>query len=243
VEPRKTYTRLTTEFVDSLRSSNPNTPHCVILIGSVARGTETSQSDLDLLVLSDRDIRVPRTDPQLHVQFVREGLFREKLRAGDDFAAWCIRFGVPVISSEAWLSLANSPEATIWPEWRKKVVHAARRLLLATTMLDTEDKDAAAEETLYAASHTARAILLNARIFPLSRPEMIQQLQDGGHQPLAEILKQLIYMRVTKRELRRTQFYIKKLLVDLDRKTYRDYVTARRRVILDKLKRSSKALH
>jgi hypothetical protein len=243
VESRKTYTQLTTEFVDALRGSNPQLSLCVILIGSVARGTQTSQSDLDLLVLSDSDIGVPQTDPQLHVQVMREDLFREKLRAGDDFAAWCIRFGVPVVSSEAWLFLANSPEANIWPEWRKKVVHAARRLLLAMTMLDAEDKDAAAEETLYAASHTARAILLKAQIFPLSRPEMIQQLQDGGHQPLAEILKQLIYASSTKRELRRAQFYIKKVLVDLDRRAYRDYVTARRRVIQDKLKRSSRALH
>lgn len=242
MEPPKNYTQLTSGFVTALRSANPDLPLCVVLIGSVARGTETSQSDLDLLVLSNADIVVPRTDPQLHVQFVKEDSFVERLQSGDDFAAWCIRFGVPMIPSDAWLALAKSPVANVWPDWRRKVTHAARRLLMAASMIDVADKEAAAEELLYAASHTARAILLKNQVFPLSRPEMIQQLREHGtHQPLAEILKQLIYENATEHDLRRARLYIKKLLVYLDRKAYQEYASARRRVLLNKSKKNSRS--
>ena len=234
----KTYTHITSEFVDALRSANPEVPVCVILIGSVARGTATLQSDLDLLVLSSSHIRVPRTDPQLHVQFVNEVSFREKLEAGDDFAASCIRFGVPVIPSETWMVLCSSPEANVWPDWRKKVDHAMRRLLLAATLLDTDDVDASVEEMLHAASHTARAILLKDHIFPLSRPELLQQLRGIGHQHLAERLNELMYKNLTERELRRAQLYVKKLLLHLDRQAYRNCIATHRQAKLAKLKQS-----
>lgn len=185
-----------------------------------------------------RGIRSP-TD-RLHVQSIREGTFREKLQVGDDFAGWCVRFGVPLLTSKGWLAIVNSPDAELWPDWRKKVTHAARRLMLAATMVDAGDDEAAAEETLYAASHAARAMLLKSGVFPLSRPEMVQQLQEAGHRSLAELLKQLIYGTTNERQLRRAQLYMKKLLVHLDKITYGDYVNMRREVLLSKRRRAGR---
>ncbi len=231
-------TRLVTDFTTELRALNPERDLNVILVGSVARGTETLQSDLDLLVVSDAEIRLPAPRGRLHVQWFTEDAFREKLRSGDDFAAWCVRFGVPLISSAAWTSIINSTEAEAWPEWRKKVTHATRRLFLATAMLDAGDLDASAEETLYAVSHTARALLLRQGAFPLSRPEMVQQLAESGHQALGEQLKELIYGTANERRLTRTHFYVKKLLVHLDKTTYRNYVSERRKILQAKRRKS-----
>jgi len=137
--------------------------------------------------------------------------------------------------------LCNSPEVNVWPDWRKKVVHALRRLLLADSLQGTGDVDAAVEEMLHAASHTARAILLKAHIFPLSRPELIQQLHGIEHQPLARILNELIYENLTDRELRRAGLYVKKLLLHLDRHAYRNCIAMHRQTKLRKVKQSARS--
>ena len=57
-------------------------------------------------------------------------------------------------------------------------------------MLEVEDSDAASEEFLFAASHIARATLLRAGVFPLSRPELPSQLKavDPNLARLLELL-------------------------------------------------------
>jgi uncharacterized protein (UPF0332 family) len=211
----------------------------IILIGSVARSTHTSQSDLDLLVVGDQSPVVERHPNRLHVQALTTKQFVERLRAGDDFAAWCVRYGVPLVASSGWLKIVSSSDAAIWPDWHKKIRHAARRLTLAATLLETGDMIAAAEEMLYAASHTARAILLKRGIFPLSRPEIIRQLREAGHEHLGTVLQDLSYEEPTKAELNRDLLYIKRLLVYLDRPLYREFVKQRRKHLLAKKGRLS----
>jgi nucleotidyltransferase-like protein len=234
-----TYTSLTQDFVRELSSANKEMPISVILIGSVARSTHTSQSDLDLLVISDRPPLVERHPDRLHVQALTTQQFAERLRAGDDFAAWCVRYGVPIVTSKPWLDIVSSAEAAIWPDWHKKVRHAARRLTLAAALMETGDIAAAGEEMLYAISHTARAILLKGRIFPLSRPEIISQLRETNHERLAKILEDLSYEVPAKAALNRDLSYIKRLLVFVDRPAYREFVQSRRRHLLAKKNRGS----
>lgn len=234
-----TYTSLTQDFVREVTSANKDTQISVILVGSVARSTHTSQSDLDLLVISDRPTVVERHPDRLHVQALTTQQFMERLRAGDDFAAWCVRYGVPIVTAKPWLDIVNSPEAAIWPDWHKKVRHAARRLTIAGALLETGDIAAAGEEMLYAVSHTARAILLEARIFPLSRPEIIIQLREADHERLARILEDLSYQEPTKAALNRDLLYIKRLLVFMDRPAYREFAQSRQQRLLAKKNRSS----
>jgi hypothetical protein len=227
VPPELTYTSLIQDFIRDVRSSNKDAELAVILIGSVARSTHTSQSDLDLLVVGDQLPVVERHPDRLHVQTLTTKQFTERLRGGDDFAAWCVRYGVPIVNSTSWLAIVDSAEAAIWPNWRNKVLHAARRLTLAAALLRTGDIPASCEEMLYAASHTARAILLKNRIFPLSRPEIISQLGDAGYKHLGKVLEELSYQAPSREALNRDLLYIKKLLVFLDRPIYREFVRSR----------------
>lgn len=229
-----TYTSLVQDFIRDVRSSNKDFEIAVILIGSVARSTHTSQSDLDLLVVGDKPPVVERHPDRLHVQALTTRQFADRLRAGDDFAAWCVRYGVPIVNSPSWLNIVGSSEATIWPDWHNKIRHAARRLALASTLLQTSDVTASAEEMLYSASHTARAILLKEGIFPLSRPEIINQLRDTGHERLGKVLEELSYQVPTRQALNRDLLYIKKLLVFLDRPVYSEFVRSRRHHLLAK---------
>ncbi len=234
-----TYTSLIQDFVRGVCSANKDIHIAVILIGSVARSTHTSQSDLDLLIVGDQPPVVERHPDQLHVQRLTTQQFADRLRAGDDFAAWCVRYGVPIVASKPWLDIVSSSEAAIWPDWHKKVQHAARRLMLAAALLETGDITAAGEEMLYAVSHTARAILLKNRVFPLSRPEIISQLREAGHERLAKVLQDLSYEVPTKQALSRDLLYIKRLLVFIDRRAYGEFVQSRQRRLLAKKNPSS----
>jgi hypothetical protein len=229
-----TYTALTQEFVRAVCSANEGSELSVILIGSVARSTQTSQSDLDLLVVGETPPVVKRHPDRLHVQTLTTKQFADKLQSGDDFAAWCVRYGVPLLASSGWLQIVSSPNAGIWPDWHKKVRHAARRLTLVSTLLETDDLGAATEEMLYAVSHTARAMLLKAGVFPLSRPEIIGQLNETGRERLAMVLQELIYGESTKQTLNRASRYVKRLLIDMDRASYHEFVSLRRQHLLAK---------
>ncbi|HEY6768900.1 MAG TPA: HEPN domain-containing protein [Candidatus Sulfotelmatobacter sp.] len=143
------------------------------------------------------------------------------------------------MTSEEWLAIVSSSDAVIWPDWRKKIRHAARRLTLAATLLETGDLEAAAEEMLYAVSHTARAVLLKNGIFPLSRPEIIGQLRDSGHEHLGTLLQDLSYREPTRVALNRNLLYIKRLLVHMDKPAYREFVRLRHQRLRAKKGRSS----
>jgi len=232
------YTSLTQDFVQAICSANEGRQIAVILIGSVARSTHRSQSDLDLLVVGGQVPVVERHPDRLHVQALTTHQFEERLRAGDDFAAWCVRYGVPLVTSSDWLKIVSSSDAATWPDWHKKIRHAARRLTLAATLLETNDIAATAEEMLYAVSHTARAILLKNGVFPLSRPEIISQLPEVGHERLARLLQDLSYEKPTRAVLKRGLLYVKRLLVYLDKPAYQEFVRLRREHLLAKTGRS-----
>lgn len=225
-----TNSEIVSAFLAALNRESPAEATAVLLIGSVARSAATMESDLDLLVLTEQEVVVDRTSGRLHVQFMLELDFLERLRKGDDFAAWCARFGIPVQPGPIWTRILQSPEAKNWPDWRQKIDHASRRLLLANELMALGDEAAATEELLYAVSHVARALLLKEDRFPLSRPEMVRQLADAGHRDLSTVLEDLVARRCPTPRIRQGIQYTKKLLVYLDRDRYEAYVRARREV-------------
>lgn len=204
-----------------IAQSNPKVSFVAILVGSVARGTDSERSDLDVVLLSATPLQVKGCDPIAHVQAFMYDSFAEKLRTGDDFAAWCVRLGVPILGDlKKFQAIASSVDASIWPDWKHKVPHATRRLILAEDMRLIGDSSAASEETLYAAAHIARAILLRAGVFPLSRPEMVAQLDRENHVVLAELLRRLVLHDEEPRFLNRAVRYLKRVLIDLDKATF-----------------------
>lgn len=193
----------------------------VVLVGSAARGRATEESDIDLLVIGERRPRSMSDLPRYHVQVASETDFMRNLALGEDFEAWCVRFGLPLYDNGLWSRIKQSPEAAGWPRWQAKIPHAIRRLLMATALVEMGDADAASEETVYGLGHIARGLLLKSGVFPLSRPELAEQVKGLGYSHLAELheeLRRSSNARLSR--LRLAQRYSKKLLVHLDRKEY-----------------------
>lgn len=106
--------------------------------------------------------------------------FLHNLRLGDDFESWCVRLGVTLSDGRGcWAAILASEESKQWPRWELKVLHGARRLFLADSLLKMGDNTAASEELVYALGHIARGLLLKSGIFPLSRPELAEQLRQN----------------------------------------------------------------
>ena len=206
--------------IEAMTASNPSVEFAAVLVGSVARGTSTERSDIDVVFVSEQRLRRPRCSAHVHAQLFVANEIRRKLRAGDDLASWCVRFGLTIVDPGIWTTITTGPEATVWPDWKLKIAHAARRLILASQLIQVGDLTAASEEALYASTHTARAILLRAAVFPLSRPEMVEQLKTTGHPSLAKLLRQLLDEEEDRRFLCRTLGYLKRLLIELDRAAY-----------------------
>ena len=165
----------------------------VVLVGSCARGVTNSRSDIDILVLCDDRNRIRLKRPgDIHLQQDSRSRFLKRLKEGDDYPAWALRFGIPIHDPGGWWAEQAASEAATphWPDWRAKLEHARKRTRMASGLLEVEDSDAASEEFLFAASHIARATLLRAGVFPLSRPELPSQLKavDPNLARLLELL-------------------------------------------------------
>jgi predicted nucleotidyltransferase len=227
-------TKATAEkFVKKISQENSHVPFDAILIGSVARGTQTSHSDIDLVVVAEKPLHVEYYEP-FHLQLMTAVQFLQRLHDKDDFACWAIRFGVPMTQSGIWETIRHSADAAQWPNWKTKISHSAKRLALASELFSAGDAEAAKEETFYAVSHAARAILLRYDVFPLSRPEMVEQLRTIGQSALGETMASFWVNNHKTFNLQRTQYYLKKFLFSADRDTYKEAVLDRRRMSASK---------
>jgi len=200
----------------------------VVLIGSAARGCRTEHSDIDILLISTEKITSLPLISGYHIKFETEADFMRRLAAGEDFEAWCVRLGVPLVDRAVW-SRIKAVAVDVWPRWELKVLHGVRRLLLASQLSEMGDLFAAKEELVFALGHIARGLLLKTGTFPLSRPELAGQVRSLGYVHLADLHERLrIGETPSPEEITLALLYSKKLLVYLDRTTYariaKDYV-------------------
>jgi hypothetical protein len=192
----------------------------IVLVGSAARNLLTDESDIDLMLIGTTRPAVPKSFPGFHIQSSSVAEFLRNLQSGEDFEIWCVRLGIPLYDDGQWARIVASDEAKQWPRWELKVSHGARRLFLAGNLLEMGDNEAAAEELVYTLGHIARALLLQAGVFPLSRPELAGQLRALGYPHLATVHEQLRGFEVNSRLVVRALAYSKRLLCHLDRRVY-----------------------
>jgi predicted nucleotidyltransferase len=201
-------------------SQSINADCAVVLIGSAARACRTENSDIDILFVCS--VRVPAIPviSGYHIKFSTEADFLRRLNAGEDFEAWCVRYGVQLLDRKAWERIKSS-SANVWPRWDIKVVHGIRRLFLASELSKMGDREAAREELIFVLGHIARGLLLKNGRFPLSRPELAEQVNELGYPELAALHERLRNADLPcETDISLALNYSKRLLIYLDRATY-----------------------
>ena len=161
----------------------------LLLVGSAARRTRIEpSSDLDLVVLGDADL--PPAPVGIQIRQTTTSEFEDRARAGDDFSQWALRFGIPLHGRREWGELVRRlGDGLPWPDQRVNVARAEARIADAGALLEMGDLDAAQEQVYFAISQVARARLLEAGVFPRSRPELAGQVGQLGDSQLAEALR------------------------------------------------------
>lgn len=162
----------------------------IVVVGSAARDVPQS-ADIDFILIFntfkpnfysppiDVDIRAyKRTDVQ------------KLLSKGHDLLGWAIRLGCAVFERDNyWKNLCEAwHNRLIMPSLEEINARVAKSEKLYHDLCNIGDKDAAEEQLITILTHMARASLIKSGVFPASRPELQDQLQEIGEQEIAQKL-------------------------------------------------------
>lgn len=165
----------------------------VALTGSTARGRRTPTSDVDFLVVGPRP-RMEESTMEVDLRALTTDELMSRLRAGDEYVQWALRFGCIVYDTGVFREAAQVLIRTgAWPDAERKRHHAKTLLDLATRIVDSGDRDAAEEASRASLTALAHWILLANRVFPLSRDELSDQILELGSFDLAAALYRSIH--------------------------------------------------
>ena len=186
-------------WVTTLIRESPGDPDtlAVVLYGSAVRSVG-EPADVDLLLIrraSWRDADIP-FDVDLRV--FEETEIETRIRLGDEVLGWALRFGVPLFERDAfWSGLVERWNGRLpLPSADAADERADRAQRAADGLRQAGDVDAAEELRLAALTQHARSKLIRAGVFPLSRPELPEQLIRIGESQLAAELDPFVVARM-----------------------------------------------
>jgi plasmid stability protein len=169
----------------------------VALTGSTARGQRTEFSDLDYHVVGPR-FKTTDLAGEIDVYIGRPEHFWAKLRGGDDFVQWTLRFGCILEDDGVFRAgLRAIEEELIWPDAGLQFARLSAMCALAERLVAMGDRDAAAEQLRALLTSLARGLLLDAGVFPLARRELPGQLREVNQPLAAAALAQAIDARLS----------------------------------------------
>ena len=166
----------------------------IVAYGSAVREVRSS-GDVDLLYVFSGDGNSRRHSPmdvELR-EFAAENV-DERIASGDEVLGWSLRFGVPLFEGDGyWTRLkARWTGRLPFPPAAAAEERAARAFKVAEGLAAGGDEDAARELRLSALTQQARALLIRRGRFPLSRPDLPQQLRAVGELEFASEFQALL---------------------------------------------------
>ncbi|MFL5539478.1 MAG: hypothetical protein ACJ8J0_10825 [Longimicrobiaceae bacterium] len=188
------------EWVEAFVRDGGDDPRicAIVAYGSAVRDVRSS-GDIDLLyVVSGDGIRedIPPMDI-VELRCFSAETVDERIANGDEVLGWSLRFGVPLFERDGyWTRLkARWKDRLPFPSADAAEERAARAFKVAEGLAAGGDEDAARELRLSALTQQARARLIRCGVFPLSRPELPQQLASIGEREIASELESLLAER------------------------------------------------
>jgi predicted nucleotidyltransferase len=169
----------------------------VVVYGSAVRDVSES-SDVDLLCVYAVDEMVFDAPPMdVDLRAFQSDTVDERVASGDEVLGWSLRLGIPLFERDGyWTRLQASWTGRLpLPSAAAAEERAARALNASAGLSAGGDEDAARELRLSGLTQRARARLIRSGVFPLSRPELPQQLGSIGERGLASELHALLSAR------------------------------------------------
>lgn len=163
----------------------------VVIFGSSVRPVSESY-DLDLLYLfreKPPNFRPPPIEVDLRAYEIQK--VPRLLEAGHDLLTWALRFGRAIFERDSiWTNLKRDWQDKVpFPDSSVARARAAKSFALLKELEQVGDTDAAFEQWVTYLTHVARAELIDARVFPGSRPELVGQLELIKKRELANDLR------------------------------------------------------
>ncbi len=176
----------------------------IVGIGSAIRSAHHPGSDVDFLIITDIDAEPDSSRPiDVDLCMFRGTEVDQKLRECDDLLGWALRFGRTIFDrNEYWASLCERWAGQLpLPSPEISIARARRFERFAEELVSMGDLDAALEQVVGMLTHRSRANLLQARIYPASRPELPEQLRKIGEPRLADWLERALRHHQIARDL------------------------------------------
>lgn len=193
------------EWVNDFLASaeNDHSILAVIAVGSSVRPNVESV-DLDLLVVRDAPPRPASAPIEVDVREYQSDTVQQRICEGHDLLGWAVNYGVLLHEKHGyWTSILNQYAGKVpLPSATSAVKRAEKAQIHLENIAAAEDFDAAAEQLITVLTHVARARLINAGVYPQSRPELPGQLRVLGDIHLAEDFEKALSHRAEPDRLR-----------------------------------------
>jgi len=177
--------------------------YAIILVGSASRMV-SQVADIDFIVVySNEKPTFYRPPMDVDIRFYDRNKISKLLSDGHDLLGWAIRLGCVVYErNHYWTKLRSRwINHMKFPSVDEARACAAKAKKLYLDLSEVGDTDAANEFFITWLTHIARARLLEAGIFPASRPELVKQLQEISEKGLATKLKDALERRWKEQEV------------------------------------------
>jgi hypothetical protein len=173
----------------------------VVAIGSAIRGASHARSDVDF-VLVYHGAQPPDfggLSIEVDVRAYARDSIEQRLAAGHDVLGSAVRNGVPMCDRDGyWQALRSRWQQRLpLPSPLLASQRAERAERHARILLADGDEDAAQEQAVAMLTQRARVRLLEAGVFPASRPELSDQLREIGETGMAEELSGALVGRLS----------------------------------------------
>ena len=173
-------------------------PKSVALVGSVALSKQTKKSDIDFLVIGENK-NIPLFK-NCNILVINEKELKEKYLKGDDFIISALLFGKVIYDNNNLIKFLESPLPIFSQELIQEKIKYCERLEERIYALLKTDEKKAKEELLYLALQTARIILLQNKIAPKTKYDIIEQVNHFDKK-IATVIKNLLNKKMNKEKM------------------------------------------
>lgn len=170
----------------------------LIAYGSAVREVESS-SDVDLLVIvSGPAFDIPTPPMEIDLKLMFEETIGQKVIDKNDILIWCLQYGEVLMERAfSWTRFKKTwCDKVPFPSSKAAAERSRKALVLYRDLLAHGDPDAAQEQWMTHLTQLSRFKLINASVFPASRPELPHQLDTISEHKIANELRAMLRERL-----------------------------------------------